>query len=174
MYISILMTKFFFNIFNPYTTNVDFINKINKIKLHQNITLNNVINELNKNKIDLKEIPIGLLGKITFTEQSYFKNITFDDIFFITITILSIILIISKNYTFIENKFKFKFSENPTKIFLFIQNKSKFILGFVYIAYSLYMIKLLFNNKQYILINRISFIISYFISGLTLIANLYQ
>jgi hypothetical protein len=162
------MNAIYINLLNPFNVTNDIFNKINKLNLNQNITLDHVINELHKKDINIKNISLGLLSKATFTEPSYFQNITFDDLFLFLISILTFILVISKNYNTIENS-NFKFSKKVKQRIRFIKKILKYFLGFIYILYGLYMIKLVLSNKQFILTNRYIYIYTYIITGLTLL-----
>ena len=157
---------------NTFNVSNDVFNNISKININQNASLDYVINELNKNNIDLKKLPIGLLSKITFTEFKYFNNITIDEIFFIIISFITLIIIMLRNYNFIESR-KFNFSKKTKKIFKKFSKYLNYFLGFIYLLYSIYMIKLIFCNKQFILISRYSYMYTYFITGITLLSSLY-
>jgi hypothetical protein len=162
----------FNKIFNTFNVSNDVLNNISKININQNASLDYVINELNKNNIDLKKLPIGLLSKITFTEFKFFNNITIDEIFFIIISFITLIIIMLRNYNFIESR-KFNFSKQTKKIFKKFTKYLNYFLGFIYLLYSIYMIKLIFCNKQFILISRYSYMYTYFITGITLLSSLY-
>jgi len=162
------MKTIYKHLLNPFNDTDNIFNKINKLNLNQNITLDHAINELHKKDINIKNISLGLLSKATFTEPSYFQNITFDDIFLLLISILTFMLVISKNYNIIENT-NFKFSKEIKQIIRFIKKILKYLLGFIYILYGFYMIKLVLSNKEFILTSRYIYIYTYIITSLTLL-----
>ena len=166
------MNNFLHKFFNPFNVSTDVLTKINKINVHQNVSLDYAINELNKQNINLKDVPLGFLGKITFTEYKFFHNITIDDIFFIIISMSTLLLIILRNTNFVENK-KFKFSKKTKDTINLIIKYLNYFLGFIYIFYFIYMIKLVLCEKQFILISRYSFMYTYLITGITLLSSLY-
>ena len=159
-------------IFNSFPVTQDVFNKLNKININQNVSVNDVINELNKNNIDLKEVPIGLVSKITFTEYKFFNDITVDEVFFIIISICTLLLIMLRNYNFVESR-RFNFTKDTKKKFKKYIKFINYFLGFIYLTYSIYMIKLVFCDKQYILISRYTYMYTYFITGITLLSSLY-
>jgi hypothetical protein len=159
-------------IFNSFPVTPEIFNKMNKLNINQNVSVNDVVNILNNNKIDLKEVPIGLVSKITFTEYKFFNDISIDDVFFIIISLCTLFLIILRNYNFVESK-RFNFSkETKQKIRKYIRFINYF-LGLVYIIYAIYMIRLVYCKKEFILISRYSYMYIYFISGITLMSTLY-
>jgi hypothetical protein len=158
--------------FNSFPVTPDVFNKMNKLHINQNVSVNEVVNELNKNKINLKDVPIGFLSKITFTEYHFFTNSTIDEVFFIIMSICTLILVILRNYNFVESR-RFNFSKEAKKKFKKYIRYVNYFLGFIYIIYSIYMIRLVFCKKEFILISRYTYMYTYFITGITLLSSLY-
>ena len=165
--------KIYNKFFSPFNICKETLIKLNDVKLNQNNTLDHVINEFTKKDIDIKEIPLGVLSRITFTEFTYFHNITFDDIFFGIINFLNISLIIAQNINKIENK-NFKFSDKTKEYINYIQKYINIFLGFIYILYAIYIIKLVLFDKQFILTSRYTYLFTYITTGLSLISTIYN
>ena len=164
---------FFEKIFNPFLTDIDLYRKISNLHLHQNVNLNYVMEQLSKHSIDPNKVNLGVLSKITFSEISSFRALSTDDIFLLLINFFMIITIILKNIGIFEKII----GKIATKTKTDIKDIRKFInyfLGLVYIIYSIYMIKLVLSNKQYILANRTIHIFTYGIAGITIGISFYN
>jgi hypothetical protein len=164
--------SYIYRIFNSFPATPEVFNKMNKLHINQNVSVNDVVNILNNNNIDLKEVPIGLVSKITFTEYKFFNDISIDDVFFIIISLCTLFLIMLRNYNFVESK-RFNFSKETKQKFKKYIRFINYFLGLIYIIYAIYMIRLVHCKKEFILISRYSYMYIYFISGITLISSLY-
>ena len=142
---------------------------VNSINIHQNIKLDYVVNEIIKKNINLKDIELGTLSRITYSDYTKYINLTIDDIFFIITIIFTLILILLKNDEFLIKVLKIS-NSNKQKIKK-IYNIINYILGFFYIIYAIYMIKMLLYNKHYILVSRYIYLFTYMLAGLTIIYN---
>jgi hypothetical protein len=126
---------------------LNILEKLNTLNLHNDIKLSDAINSLTKNNIDINNVSIGFLSMITYSEYLSYYNI--DDIFFYIIIFLNILIFVSSN-----NFFMLKVSKKNRIIILKIYRYSNITLAIVLILYSIYMIKMLSINKQYLLSNR--------------------
>jgi hypothetical protein len=167
------LKKIYQKIFSSFNISKDTLLQLTDIKLNQNCSLNYAINELNKKQIDTKKVPLGVLSRLTFTEFTYFHNITFDDIFFGTISFLTLLLLIIQNINNFENN-NFKFSDKTKEQINTVKKIINTILGFIYIIYAIYMIKLVLVDKQFILISRYTYLFTYIATGFTILNTLYN
>lgn len=169
LYYNMLYYHMFLKIYND--ENV--FKNISNLSLNQNANLQYVVDELQKKSIDLKTITLGTLSRATYTDYAVFKNITFDDIFFSIIAIITVILIILQNYKLLD-KTKYKLSKNTRKNIKNVHSNINCILGFVYVLYGLYMIKMLVFEKNNILVSRYMYVYTYLLAGLTIIIGFFN
>lgn len=130
---------------NKFDLNI--LEKLNTLKLHEDINLSDAVNSLKKNKIDINNVSIGFLSMVTSSEYLSYYNI--DDIFFYIIIFLNILIFLSSN-----NFFMLEISNKNRITIIKIYRYSNVILAIVLIIYALFMIKMLTINKNYLLSNR--------------------
>jgi len=138
------------------------------LNFNPNIKLFDAVNSIKKNNIDLDKIPISLLSKISLSEISFFNNFTIDEIFIYIITFLNIIVILFSNKYIIENKI-LNLSNKTKENIININKNIKIILGIILIIFSIYMIKMLFITKNYIIVNRKIYIFIYLITAIRIL-----
>lgn len=160
-------------IFNPFITDLDVYRKLTNLNLHQQVNLAYVNNQLAKHSIDPTKVNLGLLSKITFSEHSVINGLSTDDLFIMLISFSLIITIILKN-TKIYEKLIGKLAIRTKKDINSTRRTINYILGFLYLVYSIYMIKLIFSNKQYILASRMIYIITYAVTGITIAISFFS
>jgi len=159
--------------FNPFVIDMDIYGKLSKLHLNQNLNLNYVNEQIAKYSIDPNKVNLGILSKLTFTEQSSFSTLSKDDIFLLLITLLLFFIIIFKNLKFYD-KIIGKIAKKTKKDINETRKLFNYILGFIYIIYSIYMIKLIFSDKQYILSSRIVAIMTYGLAGGSIFLSLFN
>jgi len=145
------------------------VNTLLKMNLHQNVNLSYVIDEITKKGIDLKTIPLGVLSQVTFTEHAIFNTFTIDDIFFILIGLLNLIIILCRNNKVFDDT-KYKFSNKTKQLLKSISQNLNTFLGFIFIIYGFYMIKMLLFEKQFILVSRYVYVYTYLFAGFAIIS----
>jgi len=160
-------------IFNPFLTDIDLYRKLSNLHLHQNISLEYVNSQLIKHQIDPNKVNLGVLSKITFSEISNFRTLSTDDIFLIIINFFLLSIVFLK-YVGIYEKIVGKISENTKTDIKDLRKMLRYFIGFLYLIYSFYMIKLIFSNKQYILTSRIVYIFTYGLAGITIAISFFQ
>ncbi len=160
-------------IFNPFLTDIDLYRKLANLHLHQNISLEHVNTQLAKHQISPSKVNLGVLSKITFSELSNFRTLSTDDVFLIIINFFLISIVILK-YVGIYEKIIGKISENTKTDIKDLRKMLRYFIGFLYIIYSFYMVKLILSNKQYILTSRIVYLFTYGIAGITIAVSFFQ
>jgi hypothetical protein len=160
-------------IFNPFLTDIDLYRKLSNLHLHQNISLSYVTDQLVKHQIDPNKVNLGVLSKITFSEISNFRTLSTDDLFLMIINFFLLGVVILK-YVGIYEKIVGKISENTKTDIRELRSTLRYFIGFIYLVYSIYMIKLIFSNKQYILTSRIVYLFTYGIAGITIAVSFFQ
>jgi hypothetical protein len=140
---------------------------LDKLNFHQDVKLLDAINSMNQNNIDPKNIPIGMLSKISMSEFSFINDFTIDDIFLYIITFLNIIIIICSNKYIIENSI-YKCSNETKQKILDINKYINIILGIILIIYAIYMYRMLYVNKNYMLVNRKNYIFIYLVTAISI------
>ena len=159
--------------FNPFVIDMDTYRKLSKLHLNQNLNLNYVNEQIAKYSIDPNKVNLGILSKLTFTEQSSFSTLSKDDIFLLLITFLLFSIIVFKNLK-MYSKFIGKIATKTKKDLKETRKLFNYILGFIYIIYSVYMIKLIFSDKQYILSSRIVSIMTYSLAGGSILLSFFS
>lgn len=160
-------------IFNPFLIDIDIYRKVAKLNLHQNVNLTYVNEQLSKHSIDPNKVNLGILSKITFSEISAFKALSTDDLFLMLISLSILITIILKN-TGLYEKLIGKIAARTKKDIKNVRRIVNYVLGFLYLIYSIYMIKLIFSNKQYILASRMVYVVTYGIAGVSIIISFFS
>ncbi len=160
-------------IFNPFLTDIDLYRKLSNLHLHQNISLEYVNAQLSKHQIDPKKVNLGVLSKITFSELSNFRTLSTDDIFIMIINFFLLAIVLLK-YVGIYEKIIGEISQNTKTDIKDLRKMLRYFIGFLYVIYSFYMIKLIFSNKQYILTSRIVYLFTYGIAGITIAVSFFQ
>jgi hypothetical protein len=160
-------------IFNPFLTDIDTYVRLSNLHLHQNISLDYVNAQLAKHQIDPTKVNLGILSKITFSEFSNFRTLTNDDIFIILINFFLLAIVFLK-YVGVYEKVMGKISKNTKTDIKDLRKMFRYFTGFLYIAYSIYMVKLIFSNKQYILTSRIVYLFTYALAGITISISFFQ
>ena len=99
--------------------------------------------------------------------MSPFNTLSMDDLFFIIINFCMMISIILKNIGVFEKIFG-KMNKTTKTDIEESNNLITYFMGLIYLIYSIYMIKLIIYNKQYILTSRIVYIFTYIVAGVTI------
>ena len=141
---------------------------LDKLNFNPNINLSDAINSIKKNNIDLDKIPLRLLAKISLSEISFFNNFTIDEIFIYIITFLNIIVIVFSNKYILENKI-LNLSDKTKENIININKNIKIILGIILVIVSIYMLKMLFITKDYIIVNRTIYMFIYLITAIRIL-----
>ena len=160
-------------IFNPFLTDLEIYRKVSNLNLHQQVNLAYLNDQIAKNSIDPTKVNLGLLSKITFSEQSTFRGLSTDDLFIMLISMSLFVTFILRN-TGIYEKLLGKIATSTKKDIKEIRKFINYGLGFLYLIYSLYMIKLIFSNKQYILASRMVYVATYGIAGITIAISFFS
>jgi len=160
-------------IFNPFLTDKDLYRNLSNLQFHQNVSLGYVNSQLAKYQIDPNKVNLGTLSKITFSEISNFKTLSTDDIFILTINFVMLGIILLK-YVGIYEKIVGKLSEKTKTDFNDLKEMLNYFIGFLYLIYSFYMIRLIFSNKQFVLTSRMAYLFTYGIAGVTIALSFFQ
>lgn len=139
------------------------------VNFNSKTTLSEIITNSNVFGNDLNKITIIDIMKSIFTERIN-NNISIDEIFIIIIIIISIIVIILKySDLIIKINPNYNLSDEDNKQISKYHDSFLYLQCIIIAIYVFYIIRMIINNKNYILTNRYTTLFNYFITICTII-----